>query len=395
MTDETFRFARPRLAQEVCDAVASPMKTSAELFLAARRRTGKTFFLLNDLTPEAESREWCVVYVDLWRSSSKGTLVAIKQAIQSALRAFESQFRRFVNERVTKISIGKILSLDLSEVDDARMSITDMLETLGQATDQPILLILDEAQQTLSDPDGLTALAELKAAREILNRAGAQKHLLMLFTGSHRDKLSRLVSSNKMPLLGQEVGDFPMLGAAFSHALADFVNARLAEHYEGESIEQAMAIVGRRPVAVWRAIDRISWPIIGQTSDRRPDETVNQALIRVAVDIRDEAVAELSARIEDLTPMARALLWRIIGAKGSLAPFSEASRRSLADEIGQSAIASNNQVQSAIETLRQTDLVWSPGRGVYLLEDEGHVKAWAEAQGDRGPDGTGRNGPSV
>ena len=376
MADDTFRYLRPDLAEQICNALSGAIPASAELFLAAARRTGKTYFLLNDLGPEAQSRSWSFVYVDLWRSASNGTLIAIKQAIQNTLRKNESTARRFVNEQVSKISLGKILTFDLRSHDRAP-SMTDMLSALQQVTGERILLVLDEAQQSLIDPDGETAMAELKAAREELNRAGAEKNLLILFTGSHRDKLSRLVSGQKMPFYGQAVGAFPTLDSEFSAALAAYVNDRLGRVYTPETVEHAMAIVGRQPIAVWRAIERISWPQIGQASDRREHESPDAALIRVATEIRDSAFRDLVARYQDLSPLARALFDRIIAADGNIAPFHEQTRQSLAAEIGRENAVPNTQIQTAINTLRDNDLIWSPKRGVYLIEDESRVRAWA------------------
>jgi len=60
---------------------------------------------------------------------------------------------------------------------------------------KPVALIIDEAQHALTSESGENAMTALKSARDTLNGPDRVK-LMLVMSGSYRDKLLRLVNTN-------------------------------------------------------------------------------------------------------------------------------------------------------------------------------------------------------
>jgi len=71
-----------------------------------------------------------------------------------------------------------------------------------------VALIIDEAQHSRTSEEGRTAMTALKSARDQLNRPG-ETQLLLVMSGSDRDKLLRLVKSNAAPFFGSAISRMP------------------------------------------------------------------------------------------------------------------------------------------------------------------------------------------
>ena len=75
---------------------------------------------------------------------------------------------------------------------------------LANISKKPVALIVDEAQHALTSVSGETAMAALKAARDTINSPG-QVRLMLVMSGSDRNKLLRLVNTNGAPFYGSTV----------------------------------------------------------------------------------------------------------------------------------------------------------------------------------------------
>ena len=74
---------------------------------------------------------------------------------------------------------------------DSAMAGIDMLS-------QVVALIIDEAQHALTSEAGEVTMTSLKSARDQMNQPG-QANLMLVMSGSDRDKLLRLVVSAGAP----------------------------------------------------------------------------------------------------------------------------------------------------------------------------------------------------
>lgn len=363
-------FHRLQLAQELCDQFERTVLADAiaGLFLAAPRRTGKTTFLREDLVPEMRRRGWETVYVDLWSDRTRDPAVLIHAAILEALRTYDSLFRRAVRKSGVEKVTGAGVSVDLSKVgatDGATLS--QLLEQLAERSGRPVGLIIDEAQHALSTEAGLNAMFALKAARDHLNQ-GERRRLFLVFTGSHRDKLGYLVMNKAQPFFGATLRNFPLLGRDFVEDYAQTVNARLASdnRFSVDALFAAFKLVGHRPELLMQIVSEVALGL-GEAPH------LNELLHTRAQAWRQQVFGVMDADFESLTPIQRAVL-QVMSEKGQdFSPFTEESlsayRRLTGDERIGAATA-----QTALEALRDKQLVWKSARGVYALEDE----SWAE-----------------
>ena len=224
-------FPRPELARELVVALRGEATFSDAhngLFLAAPRRTGKSTFLLNDLAPALRATGVVVAYVDLWADPRRdpGTLIA--DAIARSLAPHASFVSRVAKKAgVESVTVPGILKIDLSKIGKHDgVTLPDALRALHETAKAPIALIVDEAQHALTSDAGEATMAALKSARDQLNQPG-NVNLMLVMSGSDRDKLLRLVNTNAAPFYGSQIARMPPLGEDFRAAARPYAG-RLA-----------------------------------------------------------------------------------------------------------------------------------------------------------------------
>jgi hypothetical protein len=110
-------FHRTDLAMRMSERILSTQSgnaSSSGLFLAAPRRTGKSTFLREDLTPALEKAKAYVLYVDLWADQSGDPGDAIVKTVRAALSTFEGVLLRIARAAgLDKITLPTVaFSLD-------------------------------------------------------------------------------------------------------------------------------------------------------------------------------------------------------------------------------------------------------------------------------------------
>jgi hypothetical protein len=370
-----FAFPRPELALHLCDGLEGvhPLDNYRDgLFLAAPRRTGKTFFIRKEMMPEMRRRGWQPVYVDLWEARETDPGRLIRSAIQVAMRERRSAVAQFIETNLDGMSLGAFLKLDFkTDSSDGAPTITQMLNVLHKATGNKVSLILDEAQQAIMHRRGNDVMAGVKAAREQINNAGANTNLILVFTGSNRDKLTQMVQSHSQPFFGSRIEAFPLLGDAYVNAYTIWVNDLIKKQFNPSAMSDAFEIVGRRP----RDLEAAVKDTVFSQGD---DDAIDERLVEAARVFREQRFAAYDRLHDGLRPLARVLLDRLISEGESLSPFSEPNRRQYAEEIGDSTPVTTTRVQHALEELSANEIIWNPRRGVYVLEEDASVKAWCE-----------------
>jgi hypothetical protein len=368
---DAFLFPRPDLARAYADALLgrTPFGHRGGLFLAAPRRTGKSTFLRRDLIPALEAEGVLTVYVDLWanRGADPGRLIA--EAIRAALREESGLISKAARKAgLARVSVaGVVIDLDRIGAEDGA-TLTDALRTLAAAADRPVALVIDEAQHALSTEAGVAAMFALKAARDAMMQDAETetggRPLALVFTGSHRDKLSALVLRRDQPFYGASVVDFPLLGRDYVDAYVAWLNARLASDNRFDPAEAfaAFDILGRRPELLEDALRDYA---LG------PERAagLGRTLADSAGALRERLWAQFDSDYGALTDLQRAVLARVIRDGEKLAPFSVPVLADFAAALGGPVAASD--VQAALEALRQKGLIWKSGRGAYAVEDQG------------------------
>lgn len=371
-------FPRTELAQQLLAALRGrDLLGDAHngLFLAAPRRTGKTTFLQGDLQPVLEAAGVVVVYVDLWADMQRDPGVLIAEAIGRALEPQLGLVARMATKGgLAAVKVGG-LTVDTSRIGKVDgLTLVDALRVLHEAAGKPVALIIDEAQHALTSEAGEAAMTALKSARDQLNRPGLV-NLMLVMSGSDRDKLLRLMNSAAAPFYGSQVQRMPTLGADFIEHVAGLVEAQRPEvvPVDRQALLQAFEQFAHRPQFFMAALGQVLSPLSGVVGRFEP------ALLEAANDMQRQDEAQMQANYLGLRPLEQAVLWRMLAQGASFRPYDSEALRFYRDKTGLPVNVA--QTQRALEALRQRTpaLVWKSARAEYAVEDV-TMNRWYEAR---------------
>jgi len=217
---EKWHFARPALAEQYLEIYK--LGLSSNLGIIAPRRIGKTMFILRDLAPAAQKRNYVPVYASLWQdidTPHEGIIHALEEAIatldgkSTIKRLLQSKIKKTTlsNEMLGKMEIeyadsaAKASKMDLVKLDQL---LTTLQKKAGRKT---VLLIIDEVQH-LATSEQFAPLSH--ALRTMLDKR--QGSVKALFTGSSRHYMNLLFNDSTSPFYHFiEIAPFPDLDMAF------------------------------------------------------------------------------------------------------------------------------------------------------------------------------------
>ena len=376
-------FPRQPLAQELVRALQGKAfmgDAHNGLFLAAPRRTGKSTFLQRDLRPALEAVGVIVVYVDLWADLRRDPGVLIAEAIARALEPQLGFIARTAKKTgLDKLKLASTLEIDTSKIGKVDgLTLVDALRTLHQAAGQPVALIIDEAQHALTSEAGEVAMTALKSARDQLNQPG-EINLMLVMSGSDRDKLLRLVNTSGAPFYGSQIQRMPPLGADFIAHIAQLIEAQRPDlsPVDTAALQQAFAAFGDRPQFFMTALGQVLSPLAALTGRFEP------ALLDAAAAQQRQDEAQMESDYLGLKPTEQAVLWRMMEQGSRFRPYDAEAMRFYQGKTDHPVSA--QQAQKALESLRQRmpALVWKSARGEYALEDAA-MHRWYEARTSAG-----------
>ncbi|MFH1814394.1 MAG: AAA family ATPase [Pseudomonadota bacterium] len=371
-------FPRTALAQELVAALQGKTLLGDAhngLFLAAPRRTGKSTFLQGDLQPALQAVGVVVVYVDLWADTRRDPGALIAEAIARALQPQLGLVARTARKAgLDKVKVGG-LEVDTSRIGKVDgLTLTDALRMLHESAGQPVALIIDEAQHALTSDAGEAAMTALKSARDQLNKPGAV-NLMLVMSGSDRDKLLRLVNTAGAPFYGSQIQRMPPLGPDFIAHVAGLIEAQRPElgAVDQTLLQQAFEMFGFRPQFFMAALGQVLSPLAALSGRFEP------ALLEAAMRQQAQDEAQMESDYLGLRPVEQAVLWRMLAQGQMFRPYDAEALRFYRDKSGQPV--SVTQAQKALESLRQRmpALVWKSARGEYALEDAA-MHRWFEAR---------------
>ena len=375
-----FMFHRPKMAAQIADAImgATPFDYRSGLFLAAPRRTGKSTFLLHDLCPELTSRNVVTIYVDLWSNREKDPGDLLIDAVKQEMRALDNGLVKAARAiGLAKIGVGSWASLDINSIGAPHgATLADAIIALIRRSGSPVAIIVDEAQHALSSEAGVNAMFALKSARDQANMSQDipidGPRLMLVFTGSHRDKLASFVLRRDQPFFGASIMDFPMLDRDFAESYTTWLNERLASgnRFNADHVFTAFDKLGRRPEKLQELLKDLAFGL-GSAVD------LQSAIEDGANDLRERLWEDYDRDYDGLSIIQQAVLCRIVEQGNKFSPFS-------ADSLAAYTAFAQTPIdvpsaQSALEALRQKNIVWRSSRGVYALEDQG-MEPWLEAR---------------
>lgn len=377
-------FPRDALARELVAALRGQAvfgDAQNGLFLAAPRRTGKTTFLQADLKPALEAIGIVVAYVDLWADLRRDPGALIADAIARALAP-----RLNVVSRATKaaglesVTIAGALKIDLDRIGRIDgVTLPDALRALHEAAKAPVALIVDEAQHALTSEAGEATMSALKSARDQLNRPG-EVNLMLVMSGSDRDKLLRLVNANGAPFYGSQISRMPPLGPEF----IDQVSRLIVEQrpslapVDATTLKHAFATFGHRPQFFMEALGQALSPLSGLQGVR-----FEQALLQAARERQQADEAQMESEYLALRPLEQAVLWRMLEQGSRFRPYDGAALRFYRERAGGGVTP--QMAQRALESLRERTpaLVWKSARGEYAVDDAA-MHRWFEQRTTQG-----------
>lgn len=336
------------------------------LFLAGPRRTGKSTFLQSDLLPALEAAGAVVVYVDLWADTRRDPGNLIADAIARALSPHWGLVARTARKAgLDKVKLAGTLKIDISKIGKVDgLTLVDALRALYEAAGKPVTLIIDEAQHALTSEAGETAMTALKSARDQLNQPD-HINLMLVMSGSDRDKLLRLVNTSGAPFYGSQVQGMPPLGPDFIAHVAELIEQQRPElkPVDRAALQQAFEGFGHRPQFFMSALGQVLSPLAGVPGRFEP------ALMEASRQRQVQDEAQMESDYLGLKPTEQAVLWRMLAQGSRFRPYDAEALRFYRDKIGRPVSVA--QVQKALEALRQRmpALVWKSARGEYALED--------------------------
>jgi hypothetical protein len=374
---DAFYYSRPLLADQlVADLTGrNPFSDASNgLFLAAPRRTGKSTFLQNELRPALERTGRVVVYVDLWSDKSRNPGALIADAVAAELQKHLGIVAKTAKAAgVDELNIAGWMKIDtkrIGKIDGA--TLTDALRALCEMSGKPVALIIDEAQHSLTSEEGETAMTALKSARDQLNRPGDTR-LLLVMSGSDRDKLLRLVNSNAAPFFGSAISRMPELDRDFIVHIAILVERsypRMAP-INVDTLWDAFQRLAHRPQPFLRVLGVVLNPLNSPASGFERD-----VLMLAESERADDERAMESAYLV-LRPIEQAVLWRMFEQKDRFRPYDAEALTFYREKTGEKITA--QKAQAAIASLRQQtpSLMWKSAKGEYALDDTGMYQ-WFE-----------------
>ncbi len=375
-------FQRTALAQELVAALQGKALLGDAhngLFLAAPRRTGKSTFLQGDLRPALKAAGAVVVYVDLWADARRDPGGLIAEAIARALEPQLGILARSARKAgVDKVKVGgfEVDTSKIGKVDG--LTLTDALRLLHESAGKPVALIIDEAQHALTSEAGEAAMTALKSARDQLNQPGTV-NLMLVMSGSDRDKLLRLVNTVAAPFYGSQIQRMPPLGPDFIAHVATLVETQRTDlgPVDKGQLQQAFEGFGFRPQFFMAALGQVLSPLMGLTGRFEP------ALLDAARQQQAKDEAQMESDYLGLKPTEQAVLWRMLEQGSRYRPYDAEALRFYREKA--SHPVSVAQVQKALEALRQHTpaLVWKSARGEYALEDAS-MHRWFEVRSATG-----------
>lgn len=363
-------FPRAKLAAEIATALQGRTlfgDAPNGLFLAAPRRTGKSTFLRQDLLPELQRRDIVVVYVDLWADQKRDPGDLIAEAVARVVADNLGQVAKAAKAAgLESVSLAGWLKVDTTRIGKTDgTTLTDALQMLAEMTKKQVALIVDEAQHALTSEVGENAMSALKAARDKLNSPGNVR-LMLVMSGSDRDKLLRLVNTNGAPFYGSQVERMPPLGEDFIDFVAGIIETERPDlsRVNREMLGDAFRHFGSRPQFLASALGDAMNPLTSHGS-RFETQVLDAAQQRLSDDER-----QMESEYLSLKPVEQAVLWRLLEQGNRFRPYDADALRFYRDKVGGARVTAQH-AQAALEAIRSRTpaLVWKSARGEYAVDD--------------------------
>ena len=207
-------------------------------------------------------------------------------------------------------------------------------------------------------------MAALKSARDQLNRPGDTR-LMLVMSGSDRDKLLRLVNTNGAPFYGSSVQKMPELDGGFIEFIATLMETQRRElrPVDQKTLLEAFQLFGSRPQFFMEALGQALSPL---ASGKGP---VEREVFEMARQRQRDDEAQMESEYLALRPVEQAILWRLLEQGSRFRPYDSDALHFYGEKTGRKVTTA--AAQNALEALRERTpaLVWKSARSEYAVGD--------------------------
>lgn len=360
--NQIWHCPRPELAQSYLALLTAGPVVSTTIF--APRRTGKTVFLRQDLTPAAQTAGYTVAYADLWQTRlSPG--VALVRGLEEALepKTLTQKALHKLQQPIKKVKAGAALGdfkgeLEV-ELNDARKVATELALRVDDLVAQlcarnPLLLLVDEAQELARTKENELVATALRTA--------ITKHrdrVRVVFTGSSRTRLAHVFSNTDAPLysVGAAIQDFPLLGRELVEFVALKFNQATQRTLDLEKAWQEFRTFKQQPEPFLAAVVALLMDpslSLERACELERDEQ-NKA------ENHEGSWAGLDALQKQLV--------KLLAENPAAKPFSKTVLARLGKSLGLPSLDATS-VQFALRKLGEKTIVTKSARGAYVFESD-------------------------
>lgn len=353
---DPWHFPRPELADSYLSGFDLKLSSARGLF--ARRRMGKTEFLLRDLLPAAIQRGYLVAYTNLWdiRSAPQEALIsALADALApQGVSAVLARLRKPVNKiKATAKIAGAVEGSVEADIAQTRSgNAADLREILKRLDSQkrPLLLLIDEAQ-VLARADHSDFAHALRAALDT-----RKERIKVIFAGSSEATLREMFARTSEPFYNwAALEPFPLLGEEFVAFTIRIMNGMAKYGLSPEQGNQAFDALHRTPEFFKRFIERY---MLYQTQGAQ----AALAHTKASVFSDDHFLMHWAA----LLPADQAVLTLL--ARGGTDIHGTRGLAELSAMLGKTV--TKNTGAHALRRLREDNVVTRLAFGEYRIEDE-------------------------
>lgn len=373
MTPKYVHYPRTETALHLLDALRAGL--SQALLLAEPLRSGKTSFLLRDLTPEAERAGYRVVYINLSRARSH-----LAEALQAGLA--EAIKPVTLGQRIKKL-LGSPVSASTVEFDALGVGVSAEMkfEEHGEALAMPAALgIEDKLSRVLEVNAGKPLLLLIDGTHHLLGqdalahalRGALEKHrdrVRVVFASSEVRRAAALFSSTESPFYGfAQRFVLPPLGNEYVRYMVQHFNHATGRTLGLANAMQAFEASGGTPGLLHEGLRQLAL---------QPGAIDLAGIVRSLVERnqRTEEAANMDAFVA-LEPLQRVTL--MVVAVLGLPPYAADTMRKIEAAVGRDVSA--QAVHQALRRLAEQGWILRDAeRGGHWRPADPRREAWLRA----------------
>lgn len=374
MPQDPWHFPRPEFTESIWSALTRGPAQALTLF--APRRTGKTEFLLKDLTPLAEERGQPVLYASFWQTplAPLGVLLyeletwLAEAGVRGRIRSVATALAPRLRLSAAPFGAGVEAEVDISVLggrppDTLLLHLDSLLERFSRRG-RPAVLLLDEVQELARRPENEALIAGLRTS---LDRRSDR--LRVVFTGSSREGLAAMFSARSAPFFhfASQI-ELPPLEEGFVEHLVEVFRTASGRTLPYPAMLSAFHQMRRSPFVFRTLLD-----VLLHNPELPVERAMDQTRTRIAASL------DYSGTWLALSPLQRATAQAL--AAGLRRPYSVGFRAAVGERLRQAAPTAS-RIQGALRRLARHDLADAGANGWTLADPE--FAAWIrEANGGR------------